>query len=292
MRVGLGPTKTLAKIAAERAKQAGAFAYTLAPDPTEDLAAVPVGEVWGIGRAFAQRFRETPMPRGTFVRTALDLARADDAWLRRSMKFSVTHLRTVHELRGEPCLPLDLAPAARHSLVRSRSFSEPIETLGGVQRAVATYASRAAEKARRLGLAPAVFGVFLTTGGYGAGPHHAGTLTARLDRRTAFTPSLLAAAHALTARLFRPGCRYRKAGVILLELAPATPAQGLLFLPGDPREAALMAALDRVNGRYGPGTLHYAAAAGSMKHAREPWGMRQEHTSPAYTTAWSGLRTV
>ena len=104
--------------------------------------------------------------------------------------------------------------------------------------------------------------------------------------------TLPAAAHALTARLFRPGCRYRKAGVILLELAPATPAQGHLFLPGNPREAALMATLDRVNGRYGPGTLHYAAAAGSMKHAREPWGMRQEHTSPAYTTAWSGLRTV
>lgn len=89
--IGIGPTKTLAKIGNHLAKaqpDAGGVC---------DLAAVDAGDVWGIGRQWAAWLK------GQGIHTALDLKRADAKAIRRKM--TVVGERIVYELNGRSCLP-------------------------------------------------------------------------------------------------------------------------------------------------------------------------------------------
>lgn len=290
--VGIGPTKGLAKLASEAAtRRTGALALSLGADTDALLAITPVSELWGIGRQLTRRLAAHG------VATALQLRDVPLPWARKHL--TVTGERLVLELRGLPCLGVNDPAGPRRTICRSRSFGEPVEDLATLRRAVATYTSRAAEKARALGLAPRGISVFVTTKHHGAGPHWSGSLAATLDRRTSFTPALADAADRLVQRLWRDRSpdgrryRYRKAGVLLLDLAPESEAQGHLWggMP-DPKEAALMTALDAVNGRYGSGTVRLASSAASMGRRDEAWQMRQALRSPAYTTDWKQLPTA
>ncbi len=281
--VGIGATKTLAKVADELARGSGGVFVFGPTDGDRDavLSTFPVEDIWGVGPARAATLHALG------VTTALDLARVPDDWARRHL--TVVGARTAAELRGVSCLPLALAPPTRKTIVRSRSFARPVETRAEMERAVATYVSRAAEKARRFGLAPAGLSVFITTRHFGAGPHYERSVSARLPQPTAFTPDLVRHAKELLGRIWRPGFRYKKAGVTLLDLADERPEQANLFVPHDPRKGALMAAMDAVNGLYGAGTVGVAGAAAGMKARTEAWQMAQTRRSPRYTTDWNGL---
>ena len=105
----------------------------------------------------------------------------------------------------------------------------------------------------------------------------------RLARRT-----LVAAALGALVAIWREGYRYKKAGVMLLDLAPANAIQGALFAaPDTPASQARMRALDVINRRYGRGTLIVGAAG-----VKSAWRLRREHVSKNYTTSWSELLTV
>ena len=117
-------------------------------------------------------------------------------------------------------------------------------------------------------------------------------MAVRLEHPTSLTPELVADAKALLRRIWRPGFRYRKAAVVLMDLAPERPEQGHLFRDLDPKRAALMAAVDAAFRRFGPGAVRVAGAAASMAARTEGWQMDQQRRSPAYTTSWAGLREV
>lgn len=281
VRIGLGRTKTLAKVALEAAKKTPDQVFSLVDAPEIDrvLEALPVGEVWGIGRSY----RRLLASRG--VHTARALRDLPDAWVRRHMH--VVGLRTVWELRGTPCLPLDLLPPTRKGITRSRSFGKQVTTLVELQQGIASYMSRAAEKLRQYGLDATTVQVFITTKNYGQGPHYTGATGGRLEAATHHTPTLIKAALKCLGRIYRPGFGYRKAGVILSNLVPHVPEQGHLFLTRNPDDENLMAVLDAVNSRYGAGTLFVARCG-----VRRCWAMQRQHTSPCYTTRWSDLPLV
>lgn len=287
--VGIGETKTLAKVADELSKQHGGV-LSLVDHPGRDelLASVAVGDVWGIGRAYAVKLHAHG------VTTALALSQVPAPWARRHM--TVVGERLVRELQGVPCLPLDLVQPSRKAIARTRSFGVAVVDVATMQRAVATYASRAAEKARRHGLVAARLQVFMTTRHFGVGPHRDAALSCALPYPTNDTFALASAARELAARMWKPGYRYKKAGVVLLDLRPEEPEQAHLFHAPDPRRRALMAALDSVNGRYGAGTLALASSAAAMAPGRdaqrEAWQMQQARRSPRYTTEWAELFVV
>jgi DNA polymerase V len=83
------------------------------------------------------------------------------------------------------------------------------------------------------------------------------------------------------------GCRYAKAGVLLADLCPASAAPLDVFAAASPRRAALMAAMDRVNARYGRDTL-FPAAAGVERR----WDTQAAHRSPRYTTRLDELPVI
>ncbi len=281
--IGVGPTKTLAKAANRFAKKratCGVFDLSAGGDVDDLLADLPVADVWGIGRRWAAKLCAAGLP------TARHLRDADDQWVRRHL--NVTGLRTVHELRGIPCIPFEEMPVERKTVTCSRSFGEPVERLGPIREAVAHYAAQAAAKLRREGLAAAILRVFVTTKYYGEEPHRTGLYTLTLPRPTAFAPDLVRYAKLGLERAYRPGYAYRKAGVQLMGLSPADRVQGNLFVAADPRrQARLMAMMDRVNRRFGRGTL-FLAAEGTGRS----WAMRQARRSPRYTTRWDELALV
>ena len=300
VRVGLARTKTLAKVASEVAKRMHApghgpcVALLDAGTCAATLAALPVGDVWGIGRRWAARLEADGL------RTALALARADLGLLRQ--RYSVVLARTAAELRGISCLPLDTAPAPRKSLIRSRSFGRPVTDLSELREAVAAHAVRAAEKLRAEGLVAGALSVFVVAGRHGRGPSYSGSAGFALSHPTQATAPLLRRALAALDRAHRTAdasgrpYRYEKCGVELQELRPAGAAQAHLFEAEPASDGGLHDAVDGLNRRFGRGAVRWARQGVHHEtldtEGGAAWGMRRAHLSPAYTTSWAGLPRV
>jgi len=282
--IGIAETKTLAKLANRIAKRnpdtAGVFDLTACHDRDLLLSRIPVEEVWGIGPNYARTLTQHG------IATALDLRYADHQWIRKHL--GIVGLRLVKELDGRSCLPLEDCPPPKQSITCSRTFGTSITTLSGMEEAVSVYISRAAEKLRRGGLAMTSLTVFLTTNPFKAGPHYSNALTKKLSVATDSTPELIRLALHCLQRLYREGYEYKKAGVLLNGLIPASQIQTDLFdLQDRIRSTRLMTALDQINDRWGAGTLRYAVTG-----LDQVWSTQFQRRSPAYTTNWDELPLV
>ncbi len=295
--IGIGQTKTLAKVANRLAKTHPDFKahgicnLTALPSPVREalLKETPVGAVWGIGRRGSAKLE------GLGIRTALDLSQAHSPWIRQ--QFTVVMERTALELRGVPCIDLEQVPPPKQQIVSSRSFGQRVTDLPTLRQAVSTYTARAAEKLRYQGSETSALTVFLNTPPYNPSePQHHPSVTLRLERPTADTLILCQAAGRGLERLYQPGYRYQKAGVMLLNLTPKGPGQLSLFDHVDTDRAAkretLLALIDGLNRDMGRETI-WTAAQGLTRQAQEtPWRMQRGALSPAYTTRWSDLPKV
>ncbi|MBC8085363.1 MAG: DUF4113 domain-containing protein, partial [Hymenobacter sp.] len=201
----------------------------------------------------------------------------------------------LHELRGFSCAGVVVEDEARKSLACTRSFGQGLTELEHVAGAVASHAARAGEKLRRQGLAARMLTVFVETSRFAATPPPY-SFSAQLMMPTATDDTLVLASWARRGleRIWRPGLRYVKAGVVLdgLEQAGAD-RQAALFadVARSPERTKLMGAVDALNGRYGGGAVRVAAAVAAPGQ-QEPWGMRREAKSPAFTTKWGELWQV
>ena len=293
--VGIGQTKTLAKLANYIAKTAerkpGSYPAELAQVcnlttlPAQDLddvlAATLVEEVWGVGRRIAAQLHEGG------IHTVLDLARMEPATIRR--RWSVVLERTVRELQGMQCIDLDNAPAPKKEIACTRSFGQAITELPPLVEAVSEFASRAAEKLRKQGSLASQLLVFAHTSPFRPGPRFNKSVVVPLRRPTADTGKLVWAAAMGMRRMYEPGYKMAKAGVMLLDLVPGSVLQGELDLEEEDQRdrTKLMVALDALNGRYGKGTVHSASTGGTNKG--KDWGMKQERRTPQYTTRWEDV---
>ncbi|KRD25559.1 DNA polymerase V subunit UmuC [Acidovorax sp. Root267] len=293
--IGIAKTKTLAKLANHIAKTAerkpGSYpaelaqVCNLAALPAQDLddvlAATLVEDVWGVGRKNATQLHEGG------VHTVLDLARMDPATVRR--RWSVVLERTVRELQGMECIALDDAPAPKQEIACTRSFGRAVADLPALLEAVSEFASRAAEKLRKQGGVASQVLVFAHTSPFRPGPRFNRSVVVPLRRPTADTSQLVRAAATGMRRIYEPGYKMAKAGVMLLDLAPGSVLQGELDLEDeDGRDRSrLMVALDALNGRYGKGTVHVASTG--VDNQTRTWGMKQERRTPAYTTCWDDV---
>lgn len=295
--VGIGPTKTLAKLANYIAKTAvrkpGSYpaelgaVCNLAALPASDLdaifAATPVGEVWGIGRRIGAQLEEAG------IHTVLDAVRMPPSVAR--TRWSVVLERTIRELQGQSCIDLQAAPPAKQEIACTRSFGRASTESPDLIQAVTEFACRAAEKLRQQDGKAGQLLVFIHTSPFRDGPQYSKSVTIPLVRPTSDSRLLAqAAVHGLRA-IYRPGYKYAKAGVILLDLMAAGVEQGELDFGGDdPRRAQLMAALDAINDRFGKGSVRLGSAG--VQHQKRTWEMRQEMRTPRYTTSWNDLVRV
>lgn len=305
--VGVAPTRTLAKLANRLAKQDAALGGVLYLDSAVRrawaLGQVAVGDVWGVGRQYAQKLAAAG------VDSAADLARVSDAWARQQLG-GVVGARLVRELQGYPCAGLghgeDGSPR-RQSLTCSRTFGRPLRERALVAGALASFVARAAEKLRRQGELAHVLTVFISQNRFAPGMAAAGhsrSAVLTLPVPTSDTRELAARAGQLLERLWEEGAQYVKAGVVLAGLEPPGRGQQLgLFgaepvvpaagtVPAAAPGAALMAALDGLNERFGRGTVQLAAALGPAGGGLPPWQGQAAWRTPAYTTRLADLLQV
>ena len=293
--VGIGATKTLAKLANHIAKTAerkpGSYPESLATvcnllnlpgsDVDAILAATDVGEVWGVGRRIGQQLRDAGVTSG------LDLARLSPSMVRD--RWSVVLERTVRELQGEACISLDDAPSPKKQIACTRSFGQPVTEVKPLIEAVSEFTSRAAAKLRRQsGLAGQIL-VFAHTSPFRQGPHFSKSIVIPLRRPTADTRHLVQAAVMGVTQIYKPGFKLSKAGVMLLDLMPDNVSQGEFDFgaPETRDRGRLMAAMDAINARFGRGAIHVGSAVGVGAH--RDWSMRQERLTPQYTTKFSDM---
>ncbi|MFP9228299.1 translesion error-prone DNA polymerase V subunit UmuC [Pectobacterium cacticida] len=283
--VGIAPTKTLAKLANHAAKtwrKTHGVVDLSNPERQEKLLAMtPVGEVWGIGRRLARQMETMG------IDTALALARTDLAYIRKH--FSVVVERTVRELRGQPCLDIEALPPAKQQILCSRSFSSRITDYTHLHQAICRYAERAAEKLRHEEQFCRQISVFIRTSPHVPhGEYYSNQATCVTSTPTNDTRDIIARAIEALARIWKPGYRYCKAGVVLSDFYPQGVAQLDLFDAVKPmtNSASLMATIDRIN-HSGKGKIWFAGQG-----INPSWSMKRERLSPAYTTRMDDLRVV
>ena len=292
--IGIGATKTLAKLANHVAKSAdrkpGSYSAeharvcNLAGLPAADLDAVleatDVGEVWGIGRRIAKQMRDEG------VVNVLQLVEIDLATIRR--RWSVVLERTVRELQGQTCILMEDAPPPKQEIAYTRSFGHPVTTLYELTQAVTEFASGAGAKLRLQGGLASQINVFIHTSPFRPGPQYSNSTTMPLRRPTSDTPLLVQAAVRGLKIIYRPGFNYIKAGVMLLDLHDGSVKQYELDLEDEPAERGhLMSTMDKLNDRYGRGTVLLASAG--LEGKGRSWSMRQNLLTPSYTTRWDEL---
>ena len=284
--VGIGPSKTLAKLANHVAKKGPAWhgVCSLIGLSERDLLDVignfAVSEVWGVGRRISGRLEQMG------ITTVAQLRQTDLKLIRR--EFSVVMERTVMELRGISCLALEDVAPPKQQIMSSRSFGQPVFDLPELEEAVAAYVSRAAEKLRRQRSVAGGVMVHLETNPFKPDePQYRPSLTVPLVMPTSDTRELIRAATSGLHRVFREGYAYKKAGVMLMELNSETNQRqdDLFAAPVDPQKSTqLMATMDSLNARFGRGVVRIGAEG-----LAQQWKMKRGRMSPSYTTRWDDL---
>lgn len=287
--VGIGQTKTLAKLADWIAKHDrsldGVCDLTAMPTDTlaDRLGKIEVREVWGVGRRLAERLREDG------VWTVRDLRAADPRRIRD--RYTVTLERTVRELQGTACIELEDAPSPKQQIIASRSFGAPVYRLEELAEPIREYMGRAAVKLRRQGGVAGTVGAWIETNRFREqDAQYSPSAAVSIPVPTDDTALLTQWAQRVVRTIYREGFRYVKAGVMLLDLRERGARQGTLFDSPAPTASAermeLMRTLDRVNAKWGKGTLGIGSAG--LQEPRR-WTMHRDMMSPRFTTRWKEL---
>jgi len=288
--IGIGPTKTLSKVANWYAKRVtasrGVVLLESEAQIREALADFDVGELWGVGSRYASKLRRLD------IKTAWDLRQAPDDWIRDVM--TVNGLRLAYELRGQRCNLLEVDPGPKKSICTAPSFGDMIPDLKLIREALATHLARASEKLRRQGSAAGVITVFLHTNRHAKSAngeparYYANSRSVLLPHPTTSPVELTRYALAALDCIYKPGYRYQKVGVILNDLVDDTFRQECLFTSEpDPKLGRLAQIVDQLNYRHGRDKVRLAAQGYSPA-----WKMKQQWLSPCYTTRWKDILRV
>ena len=232
--VGIAQTKTLAKLANHAAKKwqrqtGGVVDLSNIEKQRKLMAALPVDEVWGVGRRISKKLDTMG------IKTVLHLADTDIRFIRKH--FNVVLERTVRELRGEPCLGLEEFAPVKQEIVCSRSFGGRITEYHEMRQAICSYASRAAEKLRGEHQYCRFISAFVKTSPFALNePYYGNSASVKLLTPTQDSRDIIAAATRCLDAIWKDGHRYQKAGVMLGDFYSQGVAQLNLFDDNAPRK--------------------------------------------------------
>ena len=289
---GIAPTKTLAKLCDHFAKTYPVYGgvvnwFDLSPERRKKaLSITPIGEVWGIGR----KTEEKLLREG--IENVWQFSQADVFTLRR--RYGVVLERTLREIQGVSCLPVESVPKPKEQILRSRSFSHATNDRSVLLSSVSTHMTEVARQLRREKAEAKKAGVFFLTSPFKENePWHAAEPVTELTLPTSDTMRLVEVACRLVEAHWRPGFRYCKAGAFVTDLIPegSCSVTGSLFdLPDEERDATrrrLMECLDDLTRRFGKGAWKIGSSG-----LADGWQMKRDRLTPAYLTRWADIMTV
>lgn len=275
--IGIGPTKTLAKIANDLAKKKGGILYFDTPLTIDHhLKSIDVGEIWGIGRKLAPKLHSYGLWSG------LDLKRANEEWILK--KFSQTLLKTVQEIRGICRLEIHEEVSFPKSITCSRLLAKPSNDLSILHEALSSHISSAGEKLFRFKGTTSCLVVFMIT------KNAYKTAEIELEEPTFYTPLLIEKGKALLETLFEPEIEVKKVGVTLLDLKGTDSIQSNLF-ETDPKDQqkqkTKMHLIQQIKRKYGKKAIWFGAEGVDFS-----WKSKSSSKTPNYTTSWEELLCV
>lgn len=283
--IGIGQTKTLAKTANKIAKKNpeynGIFDITNHTQIDKFLEKLNVSDIWGIGCQYTRLLNRHG------IYNACQFKYAQDNWVKKNM--TLTGLRTVRELRGESCIPFEQVTPSKKGIACSRSFGKPVETLKELKEALSTYVTRAADKLRSQDSVVSFIHVYLATNRFKDEPQYSNSITSPIPMPTSYTPDLINLALKNLEKIFKPNYRYKKTGVILLEILPKDKIQLDIFSDASKKKKKekLMKTIDKINHKWGKDTVKYLSSG-----IKKPWKMMRKKLTPQYTTNWNEIPVV
>lgn len=277
--IGIAPTKTLAKIAASLAKKSASGVFSI--DSNEILEKIlkdyPIEDIWGIGSALKTRLF------GRNIHTAWELQAQDPSFIRKLM--GVVGERILWELQGVSCLPLEKVQDKKN-IASSQSFGKIITEYDELAEALSTYVNRACIKLRKQNSCTKAICVYVE-----AIIDSSNNLRFYDNRVATFpfpscdTPYIIGTAKKCLEKLFRPGQRYKKCGIILLDLIPKSQVMpDLFFKTRNTKREKIAELYDNINAQFGKNSIIYGAMG-----INSSWKMRKEKASRRYTTSWDEL---
>ena len=303
--IGIGPTKTLAKLANKIAKKNssnGVYILTVSTQLTHILSDMKLEDIWGVSKGWGNRLRSIG------INNPRQLQQANPRQIRTLI--SVVGERIIYELRGQPCLALEEV-INKKSITVSRSFGNMINDKDSLKKALANYAARAAEKLRYQDSVCGGIYVFINTNRFRERDlQYSNSATINFDELTDSTTIIIEKSFKLLENLYRPKYNYKKIGVTLLGLKQKDDGssdnyiiQGSLFIPNADQKIHMsrscdrMKLIDNINTKMGKMTIFHGSQ-GVIKNSRniksEPdkWRMRSCYKSPFYTTNWDDILRV
>ena len=282
--IGIASTKTLAKVANHKAKKDdslnGVCSLVNYNNIDRILELTEVGDVWGVGRRLSKKL----INHG--IHNAKLLKNCSDSWIRKMM--SVNGLKTITELRGISCIPLEEYSMTRKSCCTTRSFGKLLTNLEDIEQAVTTFARRAAERIRSESLAASCVSVFVRTNPFDKkSAYYSNGASRTLSHPTHDSITIIETALLLTKRIFKNNYQYKKAGVLLSGLCDESEIQETLFEKNYNQNSDLMSAIDAINYRYGRDTLQMASECKVGN-----WKQKRENCTRNYTTQIDRLLLV
>ncbi len=278
--IGIGPTKTLAKMANRMAKEQDAGYLMLKESENSLISSIRVSDVWGIGRKIEERLKKLK------ILTAMDLINAPAPAIRKAGGVQLE--RTQKELHGMQCIKIEQIPEPKKNVCCSRSFGRTVTDLEELEEAVANHAVRATQKIRKEGSITCGLQVFIMTNRFSKEPQYSNSRTVGFDEPSDDPIRILSTAKELLRSIYRKGYSYKKAGVLLLNLQPRDQYQGLLFKDHhNEKKGRLVEALESINSRHGTGTAFLAAQG-----IDRTWDMKRNRRTPRYTTNWNEIPAI
>lgn len=288
VRIGIAPTKTLAKLASDQSKSDPSLRGVsfLAPQSQKyhrALETMRIEKLWGIGR------RQAPKLRARGIGNAWQLAQISETQAR-SILGSVQGARLHAELLGSSCFPLELIGKDQKMISATRTFGEDTNEPHVIEAALASFVARAAARLRAQHLTTQRLSIFLSTNRHKPG-HRTWHKEIKLPGPLVDTGKLTGLAVELLHAIYVKGAQYHRGGITLSSLKPERALQtdllGYIDLKAHKQDVGRMTALDKIRAKYGHAGLHYAAEDLSLS-----WTPKRNQKSPRYTTHWEELPRV
>ena len=279
--VGIASTKTLSKVANHIAKKEKAGVIYLNTNIDESLKKFPIEDVWGVGKQLSKFYHKNN------ISNAYDLKNVSNTWVKKGT--NVLGAKTAMELRGIPCIDLQIDQEKRKNCCVSRSFGRKVKDLNELEESVITHCLNAAEKIRADDQIAKTITVFIRTSPFDKNRrYYSNSKTIDLAIPTSNSIELIKNAVKALTDIYKYGYAYQKAGIILSGLKDANQNDQNLLTPLlENKSKKLMKAIDYTNTKYGRYAISIAQAGLS-----KGWKMRREHSSKIDTASFDSLPKI
>jgi len=279
--VGIGRTKTLAKIASHISKKTGGV--FLLNEGIEDrvLEKISIEKIWGVGRSLEYFFKNNN------IKTAKKLRDSNLSWIRQNI--NIVAEKMIKELRGIPCIKMELELINKKSICTSRTFGKMVTSKNEMLSSIAMYTTRCAEKLRSQNSYANIAQVFIATNPFRKDlPQYSNFKLIKFPVATNDTGEMLKYISKIFNVIYRRGYNYKKAGVILSDIVSSHEVQENIFDKVNRlKSEKMMKTIDQINQKMGRDIVRYAAQGYTKK-----WVLKQQHLSPCYTTRWNDLLSI